>query len=314
MTRTRHLEVTFNPKDSAPFTINELAFALFQPQIFVKFQVEKQVSSEPNSASLEIYNLSEEHSGAIDFKFDPFATQFGPQVTIKGGFIEDGPKQMYSGVVVQALTTFEAPDYITRVECRNIYYELMRRPITYQAAAGQSKADAVLSIIRQAGGIIESGQDTALRTNLAGAVYDEDELIEGTLDSILTAFSKGLPRRIVVYWDDAGVSFDPLGLPTKGRETKIVSEINGLIGAPRATTSGLEYETRLDATYRINDPVKVISTTTDRLAIASGGAAGIERSGITVSSKIIHSGDNREGEFKTSVTTKFIDLLKQVTG
>lgn len=314
MTRTRHIEVTFTPKKSAPFTINELAFATFQPQVFIKFQVEKQVSSEPNNASLELYNLSEEHAGAIDFKFDPYALNFGPQVTIKGGFIEDGINQMYSGVIVQALTTFDAPNYVTRVECRNIYYELMRRPVKYQVAAGQTKANTILEIIKGAGGFVEAGQETALRNNMNGAVYDEDELIEGTLDSVLSAFSKGLPRRIVVFWDDAGVSFDPLGLPTEGRETKIVSEETGLIGTPKATTSGLEYETRLDPTFRINDPIKVISKTTDRLALASGGAAGIDRSDITVGSKIIHSGDNREGDFKTSVTTKFIDLIRQVTG
>lgn len=90
-----------------------------------------------------------------------------------------------------------------------------------------------------------------------------------------------------------------------------MSEENGLIGTPRATTSGIEYETKLEPTYRINDPIKVISKATDRLAIAGGGAAGVARSDITVASKIIHSGDNREGDFKTSVTTKFIDLLKQ---
>ncbi len=314
MTRTRHLEVTFEPSGSESFTINPIANATFQPQIFVKFQVEKQVSSEPNSANLELFNLSDAHSGAIDFKFDPFAVDFGPRVTIKGGFIEDGINQMYTGVVVQALTTFEAPDYITRVECRNIYYELMRRPVKYQVAAEQTKADAILSIIEQAGGFIEAGQVTALKTQLNGAVYDEDEIIDGTLDSVLTAFSKGLPRRIVVFWDDAGVSFDPLGLPTQGRETKVVSENTGLIGTPRATTSGVEYETRLDPTYRINDPIKVQSKATDRLALASGGAAGVERADVTVASKILHSGDNREGDFKTSVTTKFIDLLKQVVG
>jgi hypothetical protein len=310
-TRIRHLEVTFQPKNSPEFTVNPLAQAKIQPQIFIKFQVEKQVSSEPNNASLVFYNLSEEHAGAIDFKFDPFANNFGPRVTIRGGFLDESNNQMYSGVVVQALTTYEAPDYITRVECRNIYYELMRRPVSYQVAAGQLKADAILTIVKQAGGFIESGQETALRTNLNGAVYDEDELIEGTLDSILTAFSKGLPRRITVFWDDAGVSFDPLGLPTKGRETKVVSEETGLKGTPQATTSGLEYETTLDPTYRINDPIKLISKTTDRLALASGGASGVARSDITVASKIIHSGDNREGDFKTSVTTKFIDLIKQ---
>lgn len=311
---TRHIEVTFKPKNSQEFTINPVLRAFDQPQIYVKFQVEKQVSSEPNRAYLELYNLSDEHSGAIDFKFDPYANNFGPQVTIKGGFLETGVKQMYSGVVVQALTTFEAPNYITRVDCSNIYYELMRRPVEYQVAAGASKADAILTIIKQAGGLIESGQETSIRDILGSAKFEEPEIIQGTLDEILTRFSKGLPRRIIVYWDDAGVSFDPLGLPTKGRETKIVSELTGLIGTPKVNTSGVDYSVNLDSTYRINDPVKVKSNVTDRLRIASGGASGVSRSDITVVSKIIHTGDNRDGDFKSDISTLFIDLLQQVVG
>jgi len=311
---TRHLEVTFTPKNTPEFKINPFEFATIRPQIFIKFQVEKQVSSEPNRAFLELYNLSEEHSGAIDFRFDPFANNFGAQVTIKGGYLDTGIRQMYSGVITQALTTFEAPDYITRVECRNIYYELMRRPVSYQVASGAAKADVILSIIQQAGGFIESGQETSIRRNLNGALYEEDELIEGTLDEVLTMFSAGLPRRIIVFWDDAGVSFDPLGLPSSGRETKVVSETNGMIGSPQANATGVDYQTRLDPTYRINDPVKIISFATDRLALAAGGASGVQRAEVLAVSKIIHSGDNREGEFKTSVSAKFIDLIKQVVG
>jgi hypothetical protein len=319
MTQVRHLEVTFIPKKSEPFTLNQFAFAATQPQLFIKFQVEKQVSSEPNSAFLEIYNLSEEHSAAIDFKYDPFAKIFGPQVIIKGGYLDEGIKQMYSGIIVEAATTFEAPHYITRVRCLNIYHELMRRPVTYQVAAGQLKADAILAIIQQAGGFVEAGEETVLRTELAGSKYDEDEIIEGTFESFITIIRKGYPRRIVVYWDDAGVSFSPLGKPAEGRPLKIVSESTGLIGVPQASSSGIEYETTLDPTYRINDSVQIISESIGRLALAASrtvlnatdptSVSGIVFSGITVVSKVIHSGDNREGDFKTSVVSK--QVLRQ---
>lgn len=321
----RHIEVTFAPEGSPEFTINPIASALLYPQTFIKFQVEKQVSSEPNGAYLELYNLNDEHSGAIDFVYDPYAIRFGPRVTIKGGYTDGTINQMYSGVVVQALTTFEPPNYVTRVECRNIYYELMSRSVDYQVAAGATKADAILSIIKQVGGVIESGQELSIRNLLSGAKYDESERIQGTLDQIVTQFSKGLPRRIIVYWDDAGVSFDPLGKPSSGRATKEISEASGLIGSPKVTTSGIEYETLLDASYRVNDPVVISSYTTDRLKAASGGPllqtvsqtgipTKIERQEKYVVSKIIHSGDNREGDFKTSVTTKFIDLIQQAFG
>lgn len=321
----RHIEITFKPKHSPEFTINQVDLAAFQPQMFVKFQVEKQVSSEPNNASLEIYGMNEEHASALDFKFDLFANIFGAQVIIKGGFIEDGVatiNQMYTGVITQSLTTFEAPERITRIEIKNILYELMRRPVVYQASEGQLKADMILDVIKQAGGFIESGQEKALRENLGGYSFDEDEEIKGTLESVTSRFTKGLPRRVVIFWDDAGVSFDPLGIPSKGRPVKFVSEETGLIGTPNVSVSGLSYDSRLDATYRINDPVVVISDVTNRLSLAairtidstSTDTSGIVFSGTTVVSKIIHVGDNREGDFKTSVETKFIDLIKQAVG
>lgn len=317
---TRHLSVTSAPSPTgigSVFTINPIASALLQPQVMIKFQIEKQVSSEPNRAFLEMHNLSDAHANALDFRYDPYASVFGPRITITGGFFNQfgvpDVSQLYSGVVSQGLTTEEGPNRVTRIECLNVYYELMRRPVSYLAVEGTTKADAILAIIRNAGGIIEAGQDAAIRANLGGAVYDEDENIKGTLDSVLTKFSKGLQRRIVVYWDDAGVSFDPLGAIKAGRPVKLVSEQTGLIGIPKATTSGFEYETRLDGSYRIGDPVKITSRATGRFFAAQGGPQNIERINTTSVSKVIHSGDNREGPFKTSISTKFLDLLQQVT-
>lgn len=312
---TRHLSVISKKSPTGiggNFTINPEITALLQPQVMIKFQVEKQVSSEPNRASLEMYNLSDDHAASFDFKYDPYASIFGSRVTIQGGFLESGVKQLYSGVVTQGLTTEEGPDRITRIELQNILVELEKKQVKYTAVGGKTlKADAILSIIKSAGGIIQSGQEAAIRKNLNGAIFEANENIKGTLGSVLEKFSKGLPHRIVVYWDDAGVSFDPIGKVTSGRTTKIVSEQTGLIGVPKITTHGIEYDTRLDGSYRINDPVTVISKATTRLNLAAGGPAGIERSGTTVVSKVIHSGDNRDGQFKTVVETRFIDLLIQ---
>lgn len=331
MTRIRHLEITvepFKPGTDTPdipakFVINPFVSARIQPQTFIKFQVEKQVSSEPNGAFLEMYNLSDEHSSALDFKFDAYFRNFGPQVTIKGGFLGDGIRQMFTGVVVDALTTFEAPNYVTRINVRNILYKLLKKRITYQAVAGSLKSDAILAIIRQSGGELDAGQATILRDILGSSKYDEDEELSGTLGSFLTILVRGLPRRLITQWDDAGVSFNPLGVPTQGRETKVISEISGLIGVPKATAKGLEFETRLDPTIRINDPVVVVSNATARLksaaqrtveSVGEAGSLGVVFSGTTSVNKVIHSGDNREGDFKTGITTNFIDIIQQAIG
>ncbi len=338
MTDVRHIEITvipFKPGTEIPnpaeaFIINPYASASFQPQVFIKFQVEKQVASEPNVATLEIYNLSESHSNALDFKYDANSIYFGPEITIKGGYLSEGePNQMFKGFVVHALTTFEAPHYITRIKVQNILGKLLRRHITYQVAKNDLKADAIIAIIKSVGGEIADGQEAILREAMGGARYEEPMIETGPLSTFLSILVKGLPRRIVAYWDDAGVSFNPTGKATAGRPLKIISEASGLIGVPKSSSRGIEYETNLDPTYRINDEVQVISFATGRLGLAAinsiktipgetpgikNPASGIVFSGRTVVSKMIHSGDNRGGDFKTSVETKFTDIIQEQVG
>jgi hypothetical protein len=134
-----------------------------------------------------------------------------------------------------------------------------------------------------------------------------------------------LNPRIAIRWDDAGVNFTPQGAFVKGRATKIFSEQNGLIGNPQPNSSGFSFELELNGELRISDPIQLKSDVFSRLIGSLGGSLNIGSSGISnslrtqayerigVSSlfKIIHTGDNREGEFKTICETKFINILRQ---
>ena len=324
--KTRHLELTFTDptKVSANFTVNEeLKHRAGFPQLLVKFQIEKQVSSEPNAATLTIHGLSPRHSAALDFVFDLFATKFGATCTIKGGFLETKIIQLYAGVVTNAVTIRDGPEFITKISIRNNYFELMRRPIRFLANEGTSKAQALLAIIRSGGGSITTEQTNEVNKRLGSVLYSEDEIIQGSLDNILDVFNRGLNPRIAIYWDDAGVNFSPPGAFVLGRPIKVFSEQNGLIGNPEPTSSGFNFELQLNGDLRISDPIQLKSDVFSRLLASAGGGAvagigsavsrarAFERIGVSALYKIIHTGDNREGEFKTMCESKFINTLRQ---
>ncbi len=328
MFKTRHLEVIFQDptKPAANFVVNPRSRARLTNQSLVKFHIEKQVSSEPNSAILSIYGLDYKHSSALDFVFDLFAAKFGAQCIISGGFLETKINQLYSGVITNAITVREGAESITKISIRNNYIELMRKPVELKVFEGQtSKATALLSIIKNVGGQVSKEQETEINDRLGREYYAEDEIIKGQLSQVLAMFNRTLHPKIAIYWDSAGTNFTPPGAYAKGRKTKVFSEKNGLIGNPVPTSSGMNFSVELDGSLRISDPVELKTDVFNRLIssqllshdIGSSGLSNavrkkaFDRIGTTSLYKIIHTGDNRTGEFKTICESKYLNTLRQ---
>lgn len=320
----RHVELVINPRvngviSNVPTIINPKALAVTQKQHYITFQIEKQVSSEPNSAYIDVYNIASK-AGILDFRFDPNGIHFGAQVTVNAGYIGEGLTQLFTGVITNANTFKAPPNYITRMEIRNIYFELMKRRVKIKVDKGFPKYAAVLKCINQIGGDVSEESKVFIAQKLAGAVYEKPEVIEDTAENFLSRISATFPKRIVIYWDDAGVAFNPVGIANKTRPIKTVSIANGLIGTPQVLQTGYSFEKRVDGSFRINDRVIIQSETVQRAQLASGGATQFNifqgpsnRANYTVVKKIIHSGDNRSGDFKTSMETVFIDEINRVS-
>lgn len=321
----RHVELVINPRvngviSNVPTIINPRALAVTQKQHYITFQIEKQVSSEPNSAYIDVYNIASK-AGILDFRFDPNGIHFGAQVTINAGYIGQGElTQLFTGVITNANTFKAPPNYITRMEIRNIYFELMKRRVKIKVDKGFPKYAAVLKCINQIGGFISAESQADISERLAGAVYEKSEVIEDTAENFLSRISATFPNRIVIYWDDAGVAFNPVGIANKTRPIKTVNIANGLIGTPQVLQTGYSFEKRVDGSFRINDRVIIQSETVQRAQLAAGGFTNFnpfqgenKRSDYTVVKKIIHSGDNRSGDFKTSVETAFVEQIESVS-
>ncbi|MHC4397899.1 MAG: baseplate hub protein [Planctomycetota bacterium] len=260
----------------------------------IDFQVEKQLSTEPNRADVDIYNLSDDTAAKINFRKPVLEFKYGRRIDIFAGY-EGQARKIFSGVVISAITSKEGPLKITRIECRNIFYELMRLPVNITAAKGELKSNAVLNVLSVIGAVVDGKAKANLINRLSGETFTDTMTLTGTAYEIIDKINRGLLGVINVYFDDIGTSFNPVGIPND-EPAAFYSQENGLIGTPKPTEIGADFIVQLDNELRLGSPVDIDSPT-----IRSFFALGK-----FVTKKIIHAGTNdAEGDFQTRVTSVF---------
>jgi hypothetical protein len=281
----------------------------------IDFQVEKQISIEPNRADIDIYNLSDDTASKINFRKPLFEFKFGRKVELFAGYKDGGldlAKKIFSGVVISAITSAESPLKITRLECRNIFFELMQLPIKETAAKGELKADFIIKLLRKIGASVSPGDPAAgikadqiapLRARFNGETFADATNYSGTAYSVIDEISRGFFSKVNIYFDDIGVSFNPIGVPLN--ETPIIyDKETGLIGTPQPTEIGADFSVMLDPELKMSMPVILSSDTIQ--AFFQSGSNVLSQSGRLVVKKVIHAGSNRtDGSFETRASSVF---------
>lgn len=263
--------------------------------IYIDFQVEKQVSTEPNKADINIYNLSDDTAAKINFRRPILSFNFGKKIELYAGYLGRS-KKIFSGVITSAITSRNGNTKITRIECRNIFYELMQLPINETFAAGQSKEKAVLKILNSIGATVDAQAKTTLRQRLAGQVFKEKVTYsKKTAYNVIEEINKNFFSFINIYFDDIGVSFNPIGLPLD-QAPIFYSQENGLLGTPKPHEKGTEFTVLLDNDLKMSAPV----------TIASDTIRAFFQTGNFVVRRIIHAGTNRsDGVFESRADSVF---------
>jgi len=268
--------------------------------IKIDFQVEKQVSTEPNRADITFWNLSNDTAAKINFRKPILEFKFGRKVDLFAGF-EGRSKRIFSGVVIAAITTREGKLKITRVECRNIFYELMKLPINKTFAKGQLKSNAVLEILKEIDAVIDSKAKGVLISRMAGQVFKTATTFKGTAYNVINEINRGLLGVVNIYFDDIAASFNPVGVPLD-EPAIIYDQETGLLGSPKPTEIGVDFVVQLDNELKISSPVLLLSDT----------ISSFFPSGRFVVKRVTHAGTNRaDGDFDSRVVSVF-DRTKQI--
>lgn len=278
--------------------------------IKIDFQVEKQLSTEPNRADINFWNLSDDTAAKINFRKPILVFKFGRRVDLSAGY-EGRSKKIFSGVVIAAITSREGKLKITRVECRNIFYELMNLSINVTVSKGTPKAQFVIDLIKKIGGNLGSSDpslgvpskfEKIIRQRLAGAEFTDATTFSDTAYNIINKINRGLLGTVNIYFDDIGTSFNPVGIPLDEPET-VYNQNTGLLGTPKPTDIGADFIVQLDTELKLGSPVRLESDTIK--AFANSGKR-FNTAGKFVTKRIIHAGTNRaDGDFQTRVASVF---------
>lgn len=266
----------------------------------ISFQVEKQISTEPNVAFVELYNLADSTRSNINYKQSLLSLEFGNKIEVIAGY-RGQEKRIFSGVIVFANSPRQSNTFVTRINARNIFYELTAKKISRTVSKNQRKDDFVISVLKDIGATIQSDSIKTIRDKLQGAKFADSTLFFGTAQNIINEISENLIDRIDIYFDDIGVNFNPLGVPLD-IPTIEYSKNNGLLETPEITETGVDFKVALDPNLRINSPIKLDSETIR--AINPGGKYVVK--------KVIHVGTNRADDvFETRAQAIYESLKLQ---
>jgi hypothetical protein len=297
----REVSVKFTDRDNpADVVVIEDPKIPGKEPIKIDFQVEEQLSTEPNRADLAFWNLRDDTAAKINFRKPILEFKFGRKVELFAGF-EERSKRIFSGVVIAAITSREGKLKITRVECRNIFYELMQLPINKTFAKGQLKSNAILTILKEIDATIDGKAKGVLISRLNGQVFKDATTFKGTAYNVINEINRGLLGVVNIYFDDIAASFNPVGVPLD-EPPIIYDQETGLIGTPKPTPIGADFIVQLDNELKISSPVLLLSDTIQAF----------KPSARFVVKRIAHAGTNRaDGDFETRAVSVF-DRTKQI--
>lgn len=262
----------------------------------ISFQVEKQISMEPNVAYIEIYNLNNNTREKINFKQDVFNNNFGPKIDLYAGY-RGADKKIFSGLVVYANSPKDdGTTFVTRIVARNVFYELMAKKINKTASRNEPRYSFILGLMNSIGANVSSRSSRELREALkdetgADSKFKTSTVFLGTANEIINQINGTLTGRMEIYFDDIGVNFNPLGVPIDEPEI-VYDQYSGLIGIPEITETGANFKVLLDPNIKVNS----------RIRVKSDVLSSIKPDGKYVTKKVIHTGSSRADDvFETRI-------------
>lgn len=292
----RRIKLVFTDRDDdTDQVIIENPEIVGEEPLKIDFQVEKQLSTEPNRADIDITNLSDDSASKINFRKPILEFKFGRKVEIFAGY-GDRVKKIFSGVVIAAITSREGAIKVTRVECRNIFYELMQSRINETAAKGTLKSSFILRLLTLIGANIEAKARAVMIQRLSGQVFKDTTTFTGTAYNIINEINRGLLSAVTISFDDIATSFNPVGLALDEESVEYDATKGQILGTPQPTEIGTDFSIPLDPDLKISSPVLLKSATINAFF----------PSGEFVVKQIIHSGVNRaDGVFESRVISVF---------
>lgn len=219
-------------KDGSGIEISELR---------ITFDIKKTSDGEPNSAVIEVYNLSREHENQI---IEEWA-----DVQLIAGYL-GAERLIFSGQIRTAVPTVQGTDRVVIINAGDGDREIYRGFINKTLEKGCDANEVVAECQKAMFGVIDAHKDELSTT------YSRGKVLSGRASDILTN---------QVKQDDAQWSIqDGQMLLLQGSNVRpnavwLINKETGMLGSPEPTTVGVRVTTLLNPAYLIGGVAKLES-------------------------------------------------------
>ena len=277
---------------SVRVTVGDADSAVKVEDLYIRFRIKREATASSAEGTIDIYNLNESNETRIHER--------AVRVVLEAGY-QDRLATIIDGRVRRVERERVDLDRITRIH------------IGGHTADAEAVGSARRSIFMrtyegtvQVRDIVRDGVEHMMLEIGNVDLIPEDEVetdfkYNGSTQIMLTERLR--PLGLEWYEDNGVIRFSRFGKSADDRDGIVISERTGMIGTPTVTDDGIRVRTMLDARMQLDTLIRVESSVLDKTA--SGDAAN-ERA-VEIENrlwKIIeveHVGDNREGDFASTV-------------
>jgi len=195
----------------------------------LRFEVRRTLSSKPNTAEIELYNLSETSRGQIAQAADGL-------VRLEAGY-EEGKTLLFSGALREAKSTHEGVDWITKVSARDGGAQIRQARVLRSFGANARVEDVVKTLAETLGVGVGNASDALRAATLdrVGAYFPEGTVLSGSAATELDH----LTRSVGLTWSvqDGVLQLLTRGRALQGQAVRLTSD-TGLVDTPTVSRGG----------------------------------------------------------------------------
>lgn len=258
--------------------------------LYIRFRIKREATSTPAEGEVDIYNLNESNETRI--------RERAVRVVLEAGY-QDKLDCIFDGAVRRVERHRSNLDRVTRIHVggKTAREGAERRSIfmrTYQGTV------SIRDIIRDA--VNHMGLELGPLDLIPEDADEHDFTYNGSTQLMMTERLR--PLGIEWYEENGVIRFSRYRMTQDDRPEGItISEHSGMIGVPTVTDDGIRVSTLLDARIQLDTRIQIESTV---LQQAASGDAINERAaeldgGFWKVVELEHRGDNREGEYMTTM-------------
>lgn len=204
----------------------------------VRFRVEKSIKPEPNTCTLQIWNLSAAQRAGIEELEPKTGSTRGIPVLIEAGYEDPGPVQIFLGDLRTCTNTRDGADWITTIESGDGEQAFANARLNVAYGAGTTPDVALRAIVKALGVDAGNVPEVLAKLRLAGVgqLMPKRLTLSGSAAQNLTNFanSAGLEWSI----QDGAIQILDRGKARAGFAVRLAAD-SGLIESPSVDPKGV---------------------------------------------------------------------------